>query len=120
MIVADTNILVDALRGREPGASRVRAGVEGGNLATTAISVYELESFRGRRAGVDELLGALRVYELDTAAARVAGELRRELDASGQGIEDADCLIAGICIARGIELLTRDGHFARVPSLRLA
>lgn len=123
MTVADSDILIDALAGREPAAARVRSGLEKGELATTTISLFELLSgARAKRARdkVEKLLAALTILPFDDAAARAAAEVRRELDARGAPVGMADYLIAGICLSRGTPLLTRNrAHFERVPGLRL-
>lgn len=124
MIVADTDVLIDFLRGREPLADRVDRELSTGALATTAVTAFELRS--GARSEqesevVGTLLGALQLLPLDAAAASRAAEVRRGLEADGQPIGMADYLIAGVCLARSAILLTRNrDHFERVPDLALA
>lgn len=124
MIVADTDVLIDALRGRRPVASRVAEAIRAGTLATTVISSFELLSGSredGERGRVEDLLGALVLLPLDPEAAVRAAKVRRELEARGEGVGLADFLIAGICLAHSAELWTRNRrHFDRVPGLRLA
>jgi predicted nucleic acid-binding protein len=121
MIVADTDVLIDARRGREPIRTRVDGDIARGALATTAVTAFEL--WAGARTSIeaeriDALLSAVDVLPLDHAAAREAGRLRRELEARGERIGIADCLIAGICLSRGLALLTRNvEHFGRVEGL---
>jgi len=56
------------------------------------------------------------VVVADTAAAT-----RRLLGRRGEGIGVPDYLVAGVCIANGYPLLTRNvAHFSRVPGLVLA
>ncbi len=79
MIVADSDVLIDALRGRQPGADRIALELRAGALATTAITVFELLS--GARAKsvkdpVERLLAALIVLPFDEAAARAAAGRR--------------------------------------------
>lgn len=123
MIVCDSDVLIDALRGREPAAERISAEIESGILATTAITEFELRSgakSRDARAAVTALLAPLLVLPFDAAAADAAAGIRRELEAGGAPIGMADYLIAGICLSRAAVLLTRDrAHFQRVPDLRL-
>jgi predicted nucleic acid-binding protein len=123
MIVADTDVLIDALRGREPGHGRIAVEVATGRLATTVISVFELESGAGTPREADrvaKLLAALSVLVVDEPAARAAAAIRRDLERTGSGLATADYLIAGICLARSALLLTRNrSHFARVPGLSL-
>jgi len=123
LVVADTDILIDALHGRDPAADRVTIGLETGALATTVVTAFELlsGSTEGKaRESVERLLAALPQLPLDEAAGRAAAEVRRDLDARGTPIGMADFLIAGVCLARSATLLTRNlEHFSRVPGLRL-
>ena len=121
MIVADTDVLIDALRGRG-AVDRVRLELSTGRLATTAITVFELlggARTDGERERVETLLGALVYLPLDAHAAREAATIRRELASAPIGT--ADTLIAGICRSRRAMLMTRNrSHFSRVPNLPLA
>jgi predicted nucleic acid-binding protein len=124
MIVADTEVLIDALHGKEPAASMVKTELGRGQLATTAVSVFELLSGArkaAQRKRVDALLGALTVFPADEAAGRRAAAIRIELEQKGEGLAMADYLIAGVCVSRAATLLTRNRkHFERVPDLVLA
>ena len=122
-IVADSDVLIDSLRGREPAAGRVALELKRGALATTVVSAFELLS--GAKSDpemrkVQTLLAALTILPMDERAARTAATLRRELEAKGEGIGMADYLIAGICLDHSASLLTRNrAHFERVPGLIL-
>ncbi len=112
MIVADSDVLIDALRGREPAASRVARELNAGALATTVISVFELVS--GARSDktrekIERFLAPVMVLALDDPAARAAAAVRSALEAAGTPIGTADYLIAGICLSRS----------ATLPDLRL-
>ncbi len=124
MIVADTDVLIDFLRNRQPMADRIAVELSSSSFVTTVITEFELLSgVRSRREeiAVEALLSALDVYSLDPAAARRAGAVRRELESSGQTIGMADSLIAGICLERKAILLTGNvKHFARVDGLTLS
>lgn len=124
MIVADTDVLIDFLTDRGPAADRVAALLGAGSLATTAVGRFELQcGVRDEREErrVRDLLAALPVLPLDGAAADSAATVRRELRSRGEDIGMADSLIAGIALAAGAELLTRNRRrLTRVPSLRLA
>ena len=123
MIVADSDVLIDALRGREPAKGRIVAELERGELATTSISVFELRSgarSRKEREKVEALLAPLSILPVDEPAAQLAAEARLELESQGQPIGTADSLIAGVCLARNAILLTRNrAHFERIPKLSL-
>lgn len=121
LTVADTDVLIDALRGREPSANRVGAGLRDGTLATTAVNAFELLS--GARTvqeqeAVAAILGAMSILPFDAAAGERAAGCRRDLEASGRTIGMGDLLIAGICLDRAAVLLTRNrSHFDRVAGL---
>ncbi len=124
MIVADTDVLVDFLHGRDPGADRVALELETGPLATTVLSRFELLAgarSEKQRSAVLVLLEGLVTLPLGADAADRAADVRRRLQAAGQDIGMADSLIAGIVLQRRAILLTRNRrHFARVPDLTLA
>jgi tRNA(fMet)-specific endonuclease VapC len=123
VIVADSDVLIDALRGAEPAAGRIALELRAGRLATTSVTVFELQSgARSDRANavIERLLAAVTVLDFDEGAAGAAAEVRRTLEARGTPIGMADYLIAGICLSRSAILLTRNrSHFERVPGLRL-
>jgi len=123
LIVADTDVLIDALRGRG-AADRIERELRTGQLATTVISVFELLSgarTTAERGRVEKLLGALTQLALDVAAGREAAAIQLELGKAGAAMGTADTLIAGICRSRGAILMTRNrAQFERVANLSLA
>lgn len=124
MIVADTDVLIDALAGREATSARVSEELERGRLATTSVTAFELLSgagSEGTRRQVERLLAPLSLLPFDDRAADAAIEARRELEARGGPIGMADYLIAGICLSRSASLLTRNrDHFSRIGDLELS
>jgi predicted nucleic acid-binding protein len=124
MIIADTDVLIDYLEGRPPGAEAVFQALRRDQLQTTTINYFELLAGARRRrqqGSVRALLESIQVLPLDVDAARKAAEVRQQLERSGIGIGIGDSLIAGIALARGATLLTRNKrHFERVLGLPLA
>lgn len=126
MVVADTDVLIDAFDNeREPMRGRVLRLARVGSLATTAITVYELTAgSRSTKVQLEILHAALEpllVLPLTRGAADVAAGANRYLARRGEAIAVPDTLIAGICIAHGLPLLTRNReHFSRLPGLELA
>jgi tRNA(fMet)-specific endonuclease VapC len=124
LIVADTDVLIDFLRGQKPFADRVGRSLESGTLATTTLNRFELLSGArsSRQLGIlVELMNAMPCLPLDLEAADRAADIRRSLEKRGLAIGMGDSLIAGIVLARRSQLLTRNiRHFERVPNLRLA
>jgi len=124
MTLADTDVLIDFLAGREPTAERVARELESGNLWTTVITRFEmLSGARGARETqiVGELLDSMKIVSLDVSAANRAAAVRRALERKGIGIGMADSLIAGIVLHVSGTLLTRNlRHFERVEGLDLS
>ena len=124
MTVADTDVLIDFLSNRAPGADRIAQELERGQLATTAINRVELLAcVRTRRPekAVHDVLAALLTLPLDRPAADEAAEIRRTLDLAGASIGMGDSLIAAVVRLHDAELFTRNRrHLDRVRGLRLS
>ncbi len=124
MIIADTDVLIDALRGKELAKRRIDLELQTGSLATTAVNAFELRSgarTEAEQRRVGALLDAMTIVPLDDLAAVAAAKLRLQLEGVGQKIGMADYLIAGICLSKAAVLLTRNkAHFERVPGLKLS
>lgn len=120
LIVADSDVLIDAANGVEPSRTRIERELVAGNLATTAVNVFELLSVREAtaRESAERVLRRVTILPIDDAASREAAAIRRDLEARRAGIQLADCLVAGACRIRSATLLTRNlSHFSRVPGL---
>jgi len=124
MIVADTDVLIDFLRGRGAAARRVALELETRAFATTAITAFELRSgarTAGQRRTIDALLDAMTVLSFGPEDAQIAADLRRRLEDEGQKIGMADYMIAAVCVGNGGVLLTRNRkHFERIQELKLS
>jgi tRNA(fMet)-specific endonuclease VapC len=124
VIIADTDVLVDFLRGRGVAAKRVALELETRSFGTTAITAFELRSgahTSKQREGIDTLLDAMTLFPFGPEEARIAADLRQGLERQGQAIGMADYMIAAVCIANDGVLLTRNRkHFERVEGLRLS
>ena len=122
LTVADTDVLIDFLAGKGKPAGHVSREMGRGELVTTTIARFELLSGMTPRSekALKTMLEALPALPLDSAAADRAAEVRRTLERSGEPIGMGDSFIAGIVLAVGGQLLTRNTlHFARVKGLRL-
>jgi tRNA(fMet)-specific endonuclease VapC len=124
MIVADSDVLIDFLRGRGEFARRVALELESGSFATTAITAFELRSgarTKAHQQAVEALLEAMTILPFGNDEARIAADIRLAVESIGQPIGMADYLIAAVCIAADGVLLTRNRkHFERIKGLRLS
>jgi tRNA(fMet)-specific endonuclease VapC len=122
LVVVDTDLMIDFLRGRGPGAPLVRELIGSHRFRVTAVTAFELRvgaDFMARRDDILRLVRS-RTFPLDAGSALHAGEVAAKLCGAGQEIGLADCLQAGICLNFDLPFATRNReHFNRVAGLRL-
>jgi predicted nucleic acid-binding protein len=124
MKLLDTDHCIAILRGQLDINAHVPPQEE---LGTTAISVAELTHGAHRSlhkednlAKLEVLLSVLVILPFDEAAGRKFGELKAELEARGEPLDQFDLQIASIAIENDCELLTiNNRHFSRIGSLHL-
>jgi len=120
--VVDTDLAIDFLRDRAPGAHRVKDWLERDVARFSAVTAFELRlgtDFTKRAERIDRLLAA-RTLPLDHPAALIAGEVYVRLRGLGLDIGVNDSLLAGTCLRFDLPLATRNTrHFTRVEGLRL-
>lgn len=122
LVVVDTDLLIDFLRGKGTGVALVRTLLVEQRLRLTAVTGFELRMGTDFLARQDEILRLFRsrTVPLDLASALSGGEAAAGLRASGRGIGFADSLQAGICLRHDPPFATRNRrHFDRIPGLRL-
>jgi len=122
LVAADTDLVIDFLRGSARGAEIVRELLRERRLLLTSITAFELRvgtDFLDRAEQISPLLDS-RTLPLDTLGALRAGETYVRLRERGEDIGIKDALQAGICLRFDIQLATGNvRHFRRVPGLRL-
>lgn len=121
LVVADTDVLIDFFTDTPPQAQVVTELLKEGRLAVAAISVLELYAgVRGakRLKQLESFFAHVSVLPLDLLAAAYAGRVYTDLKSQGVSVGNQDILIAGVCLANGAPLLTRNtSHFASVNCL---
>lgn len=122
-IIVDTDILIDYLKKRQPGARLIREAYLRYRIHITSITVYELlygVQKSGKTSLINRLLRYVTVVPLDESAARKAAAIHYNLRSKGMDIGVKDSFIAGICEVHNMPLLTRNiKHFSRIPTLKL-
>lgn len=130
MLLLDTNVAIDILRGRK---RRVRDELQLASassvIALSAITVFELAygAFKSQhpavhRARLSALLASdLTVLPFETDDAEVAGRIRASLATAGISIGPYDLLIGAQALRHNLTLVTADtAEFGRIAGLKLA
>jgi tRNA(fMet)-specific endonuclease VapC len=123
LVVADTDVLIDFFTDTPPRAQAVAELLKEGRLGVAAVTVFELYAgVRGakRLKQLESFFTRVPVLPLDLMAAAHAGKVYTQLRSEGVTVGNQDILIAGICLANGLPLLTRNAsHFASIEGLAL-
>lgn len=121
LVIADTDVVVNFFTDTPPFAQALADLMKEGRLAVTAITVFELYAgvIGGKRLKqIEVFCESVPVFNLDLLAAAYAGKIYTDLKSKGMTIGNQDILIAGICLANGLPLLTRNSaHFAPIKGL---
>jgi predicted nucleic acid-binding protein len=114
MTFLDTSVVIDFLAGDEKIVSIIKGLAKRNEIKTTTITEYELLKHQKelKRDIAEKFLSAVTVCPFDRASAKQAALLFEKLRESGTMINENDLLIAGIVLACGDVLLTRDKKFA--------
>ncbi|HMQ36414.1 MAG TPA: type II toxin-antitoxin system VapC family toxin [Micropruina sp.] len=131
MIIADTNVVSEFMKDApDPAVLAWARELDRAALSICVVTVEEIERGIGRlapgrrRAGLearwkahlDAFADTIASYDLP--AARAAAGVLVHAEFSGRAISHGDAQIAGICLAHGHELATRDVRgFAHLPGL---
>jgi tRNA(fMet)-specific endonuclease VapC len=122
MIILDSDHCVAILRAQLDLTGRVSADQE---LAVTTVSVGELVhgASKSQRAAdnlarLDVLLAAVIILPYDEWSARRFGQIKAQLEKTGETIGDLDLQIASIALHQDAALVTHNQrHFSRLSNL---
>ena len=127
-MILDTSFVIDLMRSAKKVVEKLEEFERSGEaIYLTAPTIYELflgialsRASDSEKQRVEEVLREQVVLPLDEEAARAAGELQGELMREGVPIDPLDALIAGIAVARGERVATRNvKHFSRVRGVEI-
>lgn len=127
MHVVDTDVCVDALRGKPRAVEGLASLEREGPLAVSSITAHELwqgafgsSSAERAVAGVARFLSAFEVLPYDQDACREGGRIAAFLGGKGKPIGDLDTMIAATALVNDSTIVTRNTrHFQQVPGLRV-
>ena len=123
----DTDICIDALRGRIPRVLARMQACDPSEIHLSAVTCAELQFGALRSdhpaesvAVLNEFVGTFAVVPFDQAAAKCSAEIRAHLEQRGTPIGPNDLLIAATALANDLTLVTRNHReFSRVVGLRI-
>ena len=121
MILFDTTVLIDHLRGSPPASRLLLEAVRRDEALCSVVSRFEIEGGMrsGERFAVARLMEALRIEAVTDQIAGRAGELMREYRRSHPGIDPVDYLIAATAQVHHARLVTLNiKHFPMFAGLR--
>ena len=120
----DTNTLIYFFKGMGNVAPKLLAKAPG-DILLPAVVLYELETGIAksqapakRREQLNELLKVIQIIPFEAKAARIAADIRADLEQQGCMLGPLDNLIAASALASGAILVTRNtSEFCRISGL---
>lgn len=128
MYCLDTNIIIFALKDKQNKVlnNRIASELSQGNLATNSVVVWELLYYSYKHKATKSLelrqkfLNLLNIFDFDFESANLASKYKSQLELSGQKTEDFDLMIASICLANDLILVTANTkHFENIEGLKV-
>ena len=125
--LVDTDILSEFLRGTPKVAEQAAMYLQSYDAINfSIITYYEILNgllYKDASKQLNKFLDFAdlnKILPLTISAARQAAEIYADLKKTGQPIGHTDCLIAGIALTNGLQLVTNNtDHFKRVKGLEL-
>ncbi len=121
MTIIDTSVIIDFIGGDKKIVLLMKELAEREDVKTTSITEYELLKHKTKlkRQLAEDFLSELTIYPFDSAAAKEAAKLYREQQDAGRLVNENDLLIAGIALANGEVLLTRDQKLGNIDKANI-
>lgn len=128
MVIFDTSFIIDLFRNKPSAITLFKEmQMKESHLSVTAPTVMELwfgalqskKLSEREKNHIDNFLDSMNVLSFGVLEAKRAAEIEADLMRRGVMIETEDVQIAGIAMAHGETLVTRDEHYTRIPGLRV-
>lgn len=115
MIILDTSIVIEYLKGNDKIIEVVDEYSRDSTTGITYISLYELLKYsNNEQNGLDELIETIKVVYPDETSASRSAEIYRKLKNLGNLINENDILIAGSALKNDNKFITLDSDFNKV------
>ena len=125
MILIDTTVAIDFLRGEKQTVSRIKSiQADADPIGISSVSLFELlhplrhRKLEEQERAVRSFIHQLSLLALDSEAADESAEIMGSLLRIGQPVNALDVLIAGTAIANGAEMvLSNDADFEKIANI---
>ena len=115
MIIIDTNVVIEYLKGNEIIIQTVNEYSKNHGIGITYISEYELLKYSDKKNKVlEEFIENITVLYPDNTSAARSAEIFRKLRSSGDLINENDILIAGIALKNNNKFIILDSDFNKI------
>jgi tRNA(fMet)-specific endonuclease VapC len=126
MYCLDTNIISYHFKNQYSVSQNILS-LEASDISTTQITLAELlyGAYKSSRVDLNleiihSFLPGLKIYSLDDKSSEVYGKQKARMIKLGMVVDDMDLLIASICIANDLTLVTHNlKHFQRIKGLKV-
>ncbi len=127
-MIFDTDFIIDVMENKPKAIDKLKRLITSGEPEIVAApTIFELYSGLVQsskpeleRKKILQVLSRVLILPLDASSAERGGEIDGLLTKAGQQIEPVDSMIAGIALAKGETVLTRNvKHFSRIAGLRI-
>jgi len=126
MFCLDSDCIIYASKGKQPISDRILS-VQENELCTTIINQAELLAGANASNNLQKSLKVaemwfekLKIVNLDQKSVEIFAKEKARLSGLGKIIDDMDLLIASICVANDLILITNNTkHFARIKNLKI-
>lgn len=122
----DTNTASYIIKGNIPAVRRRLVRVPMARIFISAVTEGELRFGVARRPGaaklahvVEEFLVRVTILPWGSGAARHYGQLRADLERTGQPMGNLDLMIGAHAVAAGLVLVSHDRAFTRIKKLKM-
>ena len=120
MFCLDTSVIIEMFSSTDKGV-KILSELGESRYCLSSIAVYELylgikESERER---LKVLIRKVEIISFGGDSALIAANVEKELSKKGKKINERDVLIAGICLANNLTIVSCDKDFLKVPDLKV-
>ena len=120
MYVLDSSAIIELIE-KTPRGERVENFMRDTALVTTSICMHEVMAGATSKEEFfifEGLFATMQVLDHTKEAAKEGAKIEQDLTRTGNLISARDILIAGICKARGGEIVTFDKGFTKIKGLK--